>query len=108
MRSTARTGGTGGSAMGDYTHSATVERDGGEVLIDFPAFDGQAFAGGGTLDEAACSASTALRLIIASYVDDGEALPDDNLEAVDVVFCVEVSDAFIAETRVPIGAMRGK
>lgn len=100
MRSTAHTGAAGGSAMGDCTYGATVERDGGEVLIDFPASGGQAFAGGGTLGEAARSASTVLRLTIASYVDDGDPLPDDDLEGADMVFCVEVSDAFINETRV--------
>lgn len=86
--------------MADYTYGATVERAGGEVLVDFPAFGGQAFAGGGTLGEAARSASTVLRLTIASYVDDGNPLPDDDLEAADMIFCVEVSDAYIAETRV--------
>lgn len=100
MRSTARTGAAGSGAMGDYTYGATVERDGGEVLIDFPAFGGQAFAGGGTLDEAVRGASTVLRLTIASYVDDGDPLPDDDLEGADMVFTVEVSDAFINETRV--------
>ena len=84
----------------DYTYSATVERDEDGVLVEFPAFDGQAFAGGDTLDEAARSAATVLRLTIAEYLDSGKPLPDDALEGAEMVFCVEVSKSFIARTRV--------
>lgn len=37
---------------------------------------------------------------MADYVDDGDPLPDDDLEGADMVFCVEVSEELIIETRV--------
>lgn len=85
--------------MTDYTYGATVERDEDGVFVEFPAFGGQAFAGGDTLDEAARSAATVLRLTIAEYLDSGKPLPDDDLEGVEMVFVVEVSEDFIVGTR---------
>lgn len=84
----------------DYTYGAAVERDEEGYFINFPAFDGGAFSDGDTLEEAAPRAATALRLAIADYLDNGEALPNDDLAGADMVFCVEVSDGFIKETRV--------
>lgn len=84
----------------DYTYSATVEQDEEGYFIDFPAFDGAAFADGDTLEEAAKSAATVLRLTIADYLDDGVELPEDDFSGADMVFTVEVGEGFIKETRV--------
>lgn len=84
----------------DYTYSATVEQFEDGVFIDFPAFDGQAFAGGESLKRAVQSASAVLRLTIADYVDNGYQLPEDDPEGAGMVFCVEVSESFIAESKV--------
>lgn len=86
--------------MSEHTYGATVERDEDGVLVEFPAFSGQAFAGGDTLGEAARSAATVLRLTIAEYLDSGEPLPEDDLEGAEMIFVVEVNEEFIAESRV--------
>lgn len=84
----------------DYTYSATVEQNEEGFFIDFPAFDGAAFADGDTLEEAAKSAATVLRLTIADYLDSGDELPRDSvIVAPYTFFTVEVSDDFIAESK---------
>lgn len=84
----------------DHTYGATVEWDEDRVLVDFPAFGGGVFAHGDSIADAAPDAATVLRMAIAEYLDSGKPLPDDALDGAEMVFCVEVSDDFIAATRV--------
>lgn len=86
--------------MSDYTYGATVERDEDGVLVEFPAFGGGVFAYGDSVADAAPDAATVLRMAIAEYLDSGKRLPDDDLEGAEMVFTVEVSEEFIAKTRV--------
>lgn len=89
--------------MSDHTYGAMIERDEDGVLVDFPAFGGGVFASGSSVVDASPAAATVLRMAIAEYLDSGLELPDDGLEGAEMVFCVEVSESFITETRVVNG-----
>ncbi len=58
----------------DYTYEGDIENVEGDWLVTFPQFDGT-FGGGHTIDEACENAAEALRLRIASIVDEREPLP---------------------------------
>lgn len=80
----------------DYTYEGDIENVEGDWLVTFPQFDGT-FGGGHTIDEACENAAEALRLRIASIVDEREPLPRFHNPS-RVVFTVEVDDKYVRRT----------
>lgn len=82
-----------------YTYKADIEQVEGDWLVTFPQFEG-AFGGGKTIREACENAAEALRLRIASMIDEGEALPRARFgEPPQCVFSVEVDERYIQATK---------
>lgn len=82
----------------DYTYEGDIENVEGDWLVTFPQFDGT-FGGGHTIDEACENAAEALRLRIASIVDEREPLPRSRFHNPPrVVFTVEVDDRYVRRT----------
>lgn len=82
-----------------YTYAATITEQDGGWFVSFPDFPG-AYSPGATIAEACDGAAESLRLTIAEHIDTGLQLPAPNITAKpEAVFCVEVSDEFIAESK---------
>lgn len=82
-----------------YTYEAKITEQDGGWFVSFPAFPG-AYSPGETMREACEGAAESLRLTIAEYLDSGIPLPAPSIKAKpEAVFCVEVTDSFIAETK---------
>ena len=84
----------------DFTYDAMVSEHEDGWFVEFPSFDGGAFADGDTLQGALAGAATTLRLVIAEYLDRGWPLPAAGpLGSQRCIFTVEISDDFIAESK---------
>lgn len=84
----------------DCTYEATIEMVDDEWFVSFPQFDG-AYGGGKTIEAASRNAAEALRLAIASLLEDGYALPPTIIhEPPQAVFTVEVTSDYINDTKV--------
>lgn len=83
----------------DYTYEGHIENVEGDWLVTFPQFEGT-FGGGKTVAKACRNAAEALRLRIASMVDDGEPLPRTRFSnPPKCVFTVEVDGRYIDATK---------
>jgi|GEM_PF-373170 predicted RNase H-like HicB family nuclease len=81
-----------------YTYAATITEQDGGWFVSFPDFPG-AYSFGSTMQEACRGAAESLRLTIAEHIDGGLPIPESSIEAKpEAVFCVEVSDYYIART----------
>lgn len=82
-----------------YTYRATIEAYDDSWFVSFPDLPA-AYSSGATLQEACEGAAESLRLVIAEYLDSGMTLPESRIEdKPEAVFCVEVSDYYIARTK---------
>lgn len=82
-----------------YTYEATITEQDGGWFVSFPDLPG-AYSFGRTVREACEGAAESLRLTIAEHIDTGLPLPESSIEAKpEAVFCVEVGDAFVAESK---------
>lgn len=82
-----------------YTYEANIKGHDGGWFVTFPDFPG-AYSPGETLQEACEGAAESLRLTIAEHIDSGIPLPAPSMAAKpEAVFCVEVSDYYIARTK---------
>lgn len=82
-----------------YTYEGRIEQVDGDWLVTFPQFDGT-FGGGRSVRKACENAAEALRLRIASMVDEDEALPRARFSnPPQCVFAVEVDDRYIQATK---------
>lgn len=81
-----------------HVYEGSMERIGEDWFITFPCFEG-AYGGGQTVQKACDNAAEALRMCIASAIDEGQPLPHpaftDNPQT---VFAVEVDDRYIQAT----------
>lgn len=86
--------------MATYIYEGKLEQVEGDWLVFFPQFEGT-FGGGGSIREASENAAEALRLRIASIVDEGGPIPRARFSnPPQVVFAVEVDERYIRSTRV--------
>ena len=90
-----------------YEAEFTYSVDDSCWYVDFPAFDGDCFTDGGTIEEAVNNAADVLTLAISEYLDEGIDLPvptfhhpphtvvcvDVNMEAVERTKCLTYSQA---------------
>lgn len=82
-----------------YTYEATITEQDGGWFVSFPSFPG-AYSFGSTVKEACDGAAESLRLTIAEHIDTGLQLPSSSIDTKpEAVFCVEVSDSFISESK---------
>lgn len=82
-----------------YTYEGSIEQVDGDWLVTFPQFDGT-FGGGRSVRKACENAAEALRLRIASMVDEGEPLPRARFSNPPrCVFAVDVDDRYIQATK---------
>lgn len=82
-----------------YTYEADIEQVEGDWLVTVRAFPG-CFGGGKTIRKACENAAEALRLFIASAIDNGEKLPRSTFHNPPrVVLCVEVGADFVDSSR---------
>ena len=61
-----------------FTYEAVFEYSEDDLCwyVDFPAFQGDCFTDGGTIEEAAGNAADVLTLVICEYLDEGIELPE--------------------------------
>ena len=86
--------------MATYVYEADIEWVEDEWIVTPRAFPG-CFGGGASIQEACESASIALKLFIAEYIDKGKALPQATFHNPPrCILCVDVDEAFIEETRI--------
>lgn len=80
-----------------FIYNARISKESdGSWFVEFPSFEG-CFAGAKTQKKAIDDAASALQLVIADYIDRGQALPvnkfdNDNYP---LIICVDVDDDFI-------------
>lgn len=101
-----------------YVYTGVIEEQvDGSYLIVFPSFPG-CMGEGKTLQKAAETASDALRLVLAEYIDTGLKLPKNEFLKGDnaISFCVDIDDEFInyskcmtvSEAACELGVTRGR
>ena len=82
-----------------YVYEAEIWEEEGIWYTRFPQFNG-VMCDGETLEEAATGAAEVLALVIATYLDDGRALPKPIFnDPHGLIVSVDVTDEFIAETK---------
>lgn len=80
----------------DYVYEGKLTRVEDEWYVSFDEFPGCG-GGGATVDEACRDAAEALRLGIATAVEDGR-IPKASVTGDGIVFCVEVDERYICRT----------
>lgn len=83
----------------DYIYEGRLEWVEDCWIVSVPAFPG-CFGSGESIERAVSAGAVALRLFIADFLDNGEALPDPKIpETPQIVFCVEVDSKFIQTSK---------
>ena len=83
----------------DYVYAGQLEWVEDCWIASVPAFPG-CFGSGESIERAVSAGAEALRLFIADFLDNGEALPDPKIpETPQIVFCVEVDSKFIQTSK---------
>lgn len=80
-----------------YIYNAKISKESdGSWFVEFPSFEG-CYADARTQKKAINEAASALQLVIADYIDRGQALPVNKFdnEKYPLIICVDVDDDFI-------------
>ena len=83
----------------DYVYAGQLEWVEDCWIASVPAFPG-CFGSRESIERAVSAGAEALRLFVADFLDNGEALPDPKVpETPQIVFCVEVDSKFIQTSK---------